>query len=106
MPADEVQRLNLTAEYTGQRIAAALADNNHDLALSALVLAQPTIATVLPSVRRPHMAAEKCTVDFRLLAFAADRRLANLGSHCFAHLVRQDKSRFVLRPEVATERQH
>src|SRR4051794_324363 len=52
-------------------------------------------------VCRPYMAAEKCTVDFRLLAFATDRGLANLGSHRLADFVRQDESGFVLRPEIA-----
>src|SRR3954468_10530408 len=101
MPADEVQRLNLTAERAGQRIAAALADHNHDLALAALVLAEPAITAVLSPVCRPYMAAEKCTVDFRLLAFATDRGLANLGSHRLTDFVRQDESGFVLRPEIA-----
>src|SRR3954462_1069903 len=106
MAADEVQRLSLIAEHARQCVTATLADHNHDLALAALILAEPAIPAILFPVRRPNMAAEKCTVDFRLLALAADRRLANLGSHRFANFVRQDESGFVLRPEIAAEGQH
>ena len=52
------------------------------------------------------MAAEKSAVDFRLLALAAYWSLANFGSHRLADFVRQHESGFVLRPEIAAQRQH
>ena len=45
--ADEVQGFRFAAEHAGQRLAAALADHDNDLALAGLVLPQPPIAAVL-----------------------------------------------------------
>src|SRR4051812_44364821 len=75
LPADEVQRLGLVAEYTGKSLAvlAALADHNNHFALAGTVLPEPPIAPVLSLVGWLHVAAKKSAVDFRFLAFAADR---------------------------------
>src|SRR3954447_21942500 len=106
MPANEVQGVSLITEYAGQRIAATLADDDNSFALAALVLAEPAIAAVFFPVRRPYMAAEKRTVNFRLFAFTADRCLTDLRSHRLADFVCQDESGLVLRPEIAAEGQH
>src|SRR5207302_6039226 len=82
------------------------ADDDHDLALARLVLPQPAIPTVLAAISRLHIAAEIAAVDLGPLALAADRGLAYFRRHRFAHLVGQDESRLVLRPEIAAERQH
>src|SRR5204862_8080922 len=105
LPPGEIPGVDLAPEHAGERPAAALADHDHDLALARLVDPQPPIPAVLATVGWLHIAAEIAAVDFRPLALAACG-LPNLTSHRFAHFVRQHECRFVLRPEIAAERQH
>src|SRR5438477_6875079 len=53
--ADKVERRDLGSEHAGERLAVALADHHHDLALARLVLPQATIAAVFGSVRGLHI---------------------------------------------------
>ena len=108
LPTNEAQSLNLAAEYTGNCLAAfaALADDDHHLALAALVLAKPAIPAVLSAIGGFDMAAKKSAIDFRFLSLAADQRLPDIRSHRFTNFVRQDEGSFVLRPEITAERQH
>src|ERR1044071_1292655 len=89
-----------------QCLAVALADHNHDPPLAGLMAALAPVNAIHFAVRRLDVAAEIAAVDFRPLALAADRALANLGSHRFPELMRQHERGFVGRAEVAAESQH
>ena len=67
-----------STEHARQRLAAALADHDDDLALARLVLPQPTIPAVLAAVRGLDVAAEIAAVDLGALAWTADRAPADL----------------------------
>src|SRR5690349_15255640 len=97
LAADEGQGFGLGAEHAGERLAvlAALADDYNDLPLAGLILPPPAVNSILAAVGRFHIAAEIAAVDFRPLAVAAYRGLADLGSHRLPQLVRENERALV-----------
>ena len=71
---DPGQRGALGLEHARQRLAAALADHDDDLALAGLVLGQAAVDAVLGQVGGPHVAAEVGAIDLGLGAVVADLR--------------------------------
>lgn len=102
---DEVSGMAFALEHGRDRIAAALADDDDDLALAVLVLEQAAVAPVLAKVRRLHIAAEIAAIDFRNLAFSADHPVLVLGCHRLAELVQEHEGALVGQAQIAGDRQ-
>ena len=103
---DPRQRLAFRLEHARQRLAAALADHDHDLALAGLVSAQAAVNAVLLQVGGLHVAAEVGAIDFGLGAVVADLAALHFLGHGFAQLVREHEGRLVGQAEIAAQRQH
>jgi hypothetical protein len=104
--ANEVERRDLGSEHAGEPLAVALANHDHDLTLTGLVLPESVIPTVLAPIGGLHVTTKIAAIDLCPFALAAHSCLPNLGSHRFAHFVSQHESRHVVRPEIAGQRQH
>src|SRR6185312_10229653 len=92
----------LALGHEGQRLAVALAHDDHGAALAGLVHDEATVASVLLVVRRFDVAAEIGAVDFYL---TLDRAADIFGADCLADFVREDEGRLVLAIKVARELQ-
>ena len=68
-----------------EKARTSLADHYYDSTLARLVLPQPTIAPVLATVGRLHIAAEEAAIDLRPFTFAADWGVTDFGGHRLAH---------------------
>src|SRR5207248_99115 len=79
---------------------------HHDLALARAVAEKAAVFAIFAAVGRLHIAAEIAAVDFRPLALATDRGLANLRSHRFAELVSENEGALVGRAQVTAKGQH
>lgn len=100
---DEGQGGALGAEHGGDRLAAALADDDDALALAGLVLREAPVAAVLLVVGGLGVAAEVPAIDLDGLAFTADRAALQLDGHGLAQLVQQHEGALVGDAEIARE---
>ena len=89
------------AEHGRERVAAALADDDDDLALAVLIASEAAVPAILFQIGGLHVAAEIAAIDFRDLAFAAEHAALHFGGHRFAHLVQQHESGLVGDAQIA-----
>jgi hypothetical protein len=79
---------------------------NHGLALPGLIRREAAIGAVLTDVGGFHVPSKVCGIEFRRLAFAADRPALHFGCHSLAELMGKHEGALVAYPKVAGKSQH
>src|SRR5258708_17261231 len=82
-------------------VAAAFANDHHDLALTVLVTGKAALNALCLLIGGLHVAAEIATIHLSHLAFAADHTAAHFLSHRFAQLVQKHERGLVREAQVA-----